>query len=323
LLNYFRKALNGQGKIYSADISETAPAAEEADKSFLLPPISAPDYVSSLLDICQKHHVSAIIPLNDLELPLLAKNKELFEHHKIKVLVSSYRVIDICFDKWKTHLFLLSQGIKNPATYLELNAAIKALNSGEITFPLAVKPRWGSASLAVEFAEDLDELSLVYNLVSKKLLRTPLADIYRSDPNHSVLIQKKLRGKEYGLDVINDLKGKFVASISREKLAMRAGETDKARTCFSTEFKELGRKIGAALCHVGNLDCDVFRSKDSIYVLEMNPRFGGGYPFSHVAGADVPRAIVMWLKGKHASPDCFSVSEGVVSVKYDSLVVFK
>ena len=30
----------------------------------------------------------------------------------------------------------------------------------------------------------------------------------------------------------------------------------------------------------------------------MNARFGGGYPFSHLAGVNLPMAIIKWLKNE-------------------------
>lgn len=45
-----------------------------------------------------------------------------------------------------------------------------------------------------------------------------------------IMIQKKLTGKEYGLDVMNDLEGNNVAVSFKQKLAMRAGDTDRVVT---------------------------------------------------------------------------------------------
>lgn len=87
-----------------------------------------------------------------------------------------------------------------------------------------------------------------------------------------IMIQEKLTGKEYGLDVMNDLEGNKVAVSVKQKLAMRAGETDKAVTVDLPEVREIGHKIGTALKHIGNLDVDIMQNEKGEYcVLELNP----------------------------------------------------
>src|SRR5690606_10426320 len=120
--------------------------------------------------------------------------------------------------------------------------------------------------------------------------------------------QERLNSPEYGLDVINDLQGRYVTTFARRKLAMRAGETDRAVTIADERFTKAGARIGTTLRHVGNLDCDVFLREEEPVVLEMNPRFGGGYPFSHAAGAHVPAALVAWASKRDIDPSWLKIS---------------
>ena len=83
----------------------------------------------------------------------------------------------------------------------------------------------------------------------------------------------------------------------------------------------VGRAIGRQLGHVGLLDCDVFVGEKGVVVLEMNPRFGGGYPFSHVAGANLPACLVAWALGEPLDPGWLSVQPNVTASKCDRLVV--
>ena len=46
------------------------------------------------------------------------------------------------------------------------------------------------------------------------------------------LLQKYIKGKEYGMDILNDLNGNYLHSFTREKLLMRNGETDKAKAVY-------------------------------------------------------------------------------------------
>ena len=102
---------------------------------------------------------------------------------------------------------------------------------------------------------------------------------------------------------------------------MRAGETDKAVTRDLPEVREIGRKIGEALKHIGNLDVDIMQRADGTYcVLELNPRFGGGFPFSYEAGVNMPKAIIQWVKGEVVDPSMLVPEYDRMFAKNDYLV---
>ena len=123
-----------------------------------------------------------------------------------------------------------------------------------------------------------------------------------TDKECCLIAQEKVTGTEYGLDIVNDLAGRHVTTFVKRKLAMRAGETDKAVTVSHPALEAVGRRIGEALRHIGNLDCDVFVDGERFWVLELNPRFGGGYPFTHRAGANLPAALIAWAQGETVDP---------------------
>lgn len=321
LLRYFREALAGQGRVYAGDSNAFAPALQEADGVFLLPAVSASGYVSTLLDLCEKYDIGLLVSLNDLELPILARHRMAFAEIGTRAVVSAPEIIETSFDKWQTWKWLCAQGIDAPATWTSLDDAEEALSRGDLVFPLVIKPRWGTASIGVHVATDHEELGLYYRLTRKELAHTFLADIGSSDRSHTVIIQQCLSGDEYGLDVVNDLDGNYVCTFVKRKLAMRGGETDRAITVRHHALEVLGERIGRALGHIGNLDCDVFMHGDQPVVLELNPRFGGGYPFSHIAGANLPAALVAWANGLDVDPLWFDIKPGVVASKYSELVV--
>lgn len=302
------------------DANPNAPALHEADMAFVVPSVSNPDYVNQLVRICESQHVSLVIPLNDLELPVMSRARASFEAVGALPVVSSPHVIDICFDKWRTVQFLQDIGISAPKSYLTLEDARQALRAGEVEFPLIVKPRWGSASIGVEAVQDLDELELALQFGCKKLHRTILRDASAAGSGENLLIQELLTGQEYGLDVVNDLHGNYVCTFAKMKLGMRAGETDRATVVRHPALESLGRRLGQALGHIGNLDCDVFLTEKGPYVLELNPRFGGGYPFSHAAGANLPKALLAWRQGLTAESTWFSIRHGLVVAKCDRLL---
>ncbi len=293
---------------------------QEADKAFLMPEVKAPEYVAVLLDICKTNEIGLLVSLNDLELPILAPACHRFHDIGTIPVVSSPDIIDIAFDKWRTAKFLATCGLQSCLTYVTLEDARLALSSGDVTFPLIVKPRWGTASIGIEKVESEKELELAFALTHHRLSKTFLAEVSASDQDRSVMIQECLSGQEYGLDVVNDLEGKTAAVFVKQKLAMRAGETDRAITVHNKALEGVGWTIGHALEHIGNLDCDVFLTEQGPRVLELNPRFGGGYPFSHEAGANIPAALIAWAEGRAPNPEWLRVTPGRTFSKCDRLV---
>lgn len=322
LLRYFKENMQEGDKIVATDMKLSAPALQVADIKLQVPAVYEDNYVDNLLKICEDYHIHALISLNDLELPILADNREKFEAMGVKAIVSSPEVIDICFDKYKTSKWIESIGLKTPKTYIHLQDVKDALKAGEISFPLFMKPRWGSGSIGLESIADMEELDIIYHLLSKKIKRSILSNA--SVGNDYILIQEKLTGKEYGLDVMNDLAGRNVAVAVKQKLSMRAGETDKAITIDLPKVREIGAAIGRELKHIGNLDVDIMQRANGDYcVLELNPRFGGGFPFSYEAGVNLPKAIIEWLKGEEVDTSMLMPQYGKMFAKNDYLMEIK
>lgn len=320
LINYFKEALKGDGKVFASDMQLTAPALVDADVAVQVPAIYSEEYIPSLIKIIEENNIKCVISLNDLELPILSEAKSKIEALGARVIVADEHAIKIAFDKWETMKFLESNGLKSPKTFIDINKAKAAIQSGELRFPLVIKPRWGSASIGIDFPEDLEELEIAYKLQTIRLKRTILAEASKEDIDHAILIQEKIPGKEYGMDVLNDFEGNYVGTFVREKLQMRSGETDKAISVIDERFDKVGKIIGTHLKHIGNLDCDVFEHDGELYVLELNPRFGGGYPFSHEAGSNTAAIYIEWLKGSNDVSKHSNYKEGIMFSKCDRLL---
>lgn len=318
LAEYFKAALlrtEGSGsRVYVAN-SRVSPAWQAADQGIVTPLIYDENYIPFLLKTCRKYQIDLLLSLFDADLPVLAKHKELFAMAGTTVAVSDPEVIQICNDKWATIEFLKKLKLPAPATFLSLPESLAALQAGRISWPVIVKPRWGMGSLAIYEAENEEELKVLYRKSRKQISAGYLQYEAGQDKERCVLIQEKLPGQEYGLDVINDLNGNYQTTIVKKKLAMRSGETDMAETVDDPELKMLGETLGRNIGHLGNLDADVFDAAGRLYVLEMNARFGGGYPFSHLAGVDLPEAIIRWKLGNLPDPELLTPRIGVTGFK--------
>lgn len=315
MVGYFREALGSDGRVLASN-SEMTYTLSLADDYVLTPNIYDGEYIPFLLDYCQREKVDAIVSLFDIDLPVLARHKAEFETIGTRVIVSDHPVTQICNDKWQTVQWLLSLGLKQPKSFISLDAAKDALKNGEIHYPLFLKPRWGMGSIGLYEVESDKELDALYERLVRVIGRTYLRFESAATPDESVLIQEELHGKEYGMEILNDLQGNMATLVVKRKLAMRAGETDIAEIVDPAPYRVMAEKISQQLKHVGNLDVDFFLTDEGdVIVLEMNCRFGGQYPFSHLAGVDFPRQIVSWLKGESNHPELLTAKVGTKCCK--------
>lgn len=314
MVEYFKQAIEGSGELHVSN-SELTYAMELADKSTISPLINDEKYIDFLFSYCINNNIEVIIPLFDIDLSILALNKEKFLKKGIYVVVSNFESTRICNDKWLTYQFLKLNGLKTPISYLSIEKCKKDIENKIIQYPLIVKPRWGMGSIGIYEAENIRELKIFYDKTKKTILRSYLKIESKIDFDNSVIIQEKAMGNEYGLDVFNDLEGNFVCCIPKQKLSMRAGETDSAIIIEDKTLYRLGEKLSKSLKHIANLDVDCIKVGDDFYFIDLNCRFGGQYPFSHLAGVNFPKVIIGMLEEKKIEKDLIKARVGVKGVK--------
>lgn len=323
MVKYFKNVLKGKGKVFASNSIETN-TLHEADSYVITPQIYDENYIMFLLCYCKKENIQAIISLFDIDLPVLSRNRELFEKEGIKLVISDYNVTTICNDKWLTYKFLCRIGVKQTPSFISKEKTIEEINEGIISYPLYIKPRWGMGSIGVYKVDNEDELNVLYNKLYKEIFNTYLKFESEIDRESCIIIQQSIIGQEYGIEILNDLEGNYVATFAKRKISMRAGETDIAETVNPFQFENTAKIISSNLKHVGNLDVDCFLTDNGdLYVLEMNCRFGGQYPFTHNSGVDEPQQIINWLEGKDTDMKLLTQRDGVKSCKELVPVIIK
>lgn len=314
MVKYFKDVLNGNGEVHVCNSDDKTVAFHYADNAVVSPLIYDDNYIPFLLKYCEENKIDILLSLFDIDLPVLSKNKDKFAQIGTKVIVSDLEIVEICNDKWKTYEFLKENGFNVPKTYLTLEDTINAIDRGEINYPVIVKPRFGCGSIAMSIAED--EMALLYYFRrNTRIINRSYLKYESSQVEDKIIYQECLDGQEYGVDVINDLKGEFQNAIVKKKIAMRSGETDIAQVVDEPEIFETSRKLASITKHIANMDCDMFLVNGKPYILEMNARFGGGYPFSHMAGCNLPKAIVDWCNGNIVSDEVLIAKAGIVAYK--------
>ena len=304
VVQYFRKALAGEGKIIATDCSPYAPALYEADAHYIVPRITEPGYIETIFDICKKEQIKGVISLIDPELSLIAKYKEEFVALGVTVIESSYELCERTLNKWEMYQWMTTHGYPCAKSYIDIETFKEAIEKKEICFPVFVKPAKGSASLHISVANDMETVELLFG------------------HEDGMMIQEFMKGQEIGVDCYIDLISKEVVSIfSKKKLVMRAGETDKAISFRDEKLFAEVEKFVLENGFEGQIDIDIFEKDGVYYFSEVNPRFGGGYPHAYECGADHMTLIKNNLKGI-ANPKCIGqYASGKVMMKYNEIMI--
>lgn len=314
MVKYFKEVLGDTGKVYVCNSDDKSIAFKYADEKVISPLIYDENYIPFLLDYCKKKSIDILISLFDIDLLMLAKHKKQFEETGTRVIVSNPQIVEICNDKWKTYQFLVNNGFHAPVTFLNINDVLEKITQGKLDYPIVVKPRYGCGSISVAIAYDEEDLHYLTKKANMDIANSYLK--YESAAaEEKVIYQECLSGQEYGADIINDLEGKNKSVIVRKKIAMRSGETDIAELVDEPAIRRELEKLSQVTKHIANMDCDIFLVDGAPYILEMNARFGGGYPFSHMGGCNLPKAIVEWVKGNTVDKNVISARAGVTGFK--------
>jgi carbamoyl-phosphate synthase large subunit len=317
LLRSFRRAVSdlrpgGRGRVLAIDSSWYSSAYHDADEGFLVPRIDDPDHVSRLLQICEREGVDLVVPTTDREWPVWSTAVADFAALGTTVAVSAPEVLAIASDKQRTNEWLCANGFP---TVRQCRPAEALADPSSWPLPLMAKPRFGSASEGVGLVRDRDELELV---AARDAAGGTLAD---GRPGE-MLVETVAAGVEHTIDVIVDRSGLCLCAVPRRRLEVRGGEVSKGVTVRSPELIELAHGLAKALPGpYGVLNFQVFAdpSTGELAVIEINPRFGGGFPLAYAAGADYPRWLLEDLLGL-PSTATDEWRDGLVMLRYDAAV---
>ncbi len=304
IIQYFKRELAGQGLVIATDCSKLAPALYDADKYYILPRINTDNYLDMVIDICRKENIKAVLSLIDPELSIIAKNKTLFIDLGIVPVISDYDSVELCFDKFRMAKFLDENGFLTARSYIDKNKFYSDVDAGRISYPVFVKPVKGSASININKVYSKEELKV-------------LLDRY-----DDLMIQEYMDGRELGADVYIDLiSGELVSIFLKEKIKMRAGETDKSVSIKNNELFALISDFVKIANLSGIIDVDIFEKDGVYYISEVNPRFGGGYPHAHECGVNIVKMIIENIKGKANPINWGQYNEGAYMMKYSDIKI--
>jgi carbamoyl-phosphate synthase large subunit len=306
LLRSFRKAakeLKLNCCFLGTETTELSSALQLCDKKFIVKPVSHENYIKQLLQIIKQNHVKLLVPTVDLDLQILAENKERFAAAGCTVLVSKPQAVKICQDKRKTFEFLVKNGFDTPKTL----SVKQALAKKNLRYPCFLKPWDGYASRGNAIVRNRRELTFYAEKI----------------PN--CIVQEFIRGQEFTCDVFVDFNLQVKCIVPRKRIETRAGEVSKSKVTKNSKIMqhttELIKNLGAG---PGVITVQLILTKDKkIKFIEINPRFGGGAPLSIKAGANFPKWILQQLIVKKPKVKFDDFKDNLIMLRYDAEVWLK
>lgn len=303
----FRKSLNGIGTVVGTDNWSVAPALFLADKQYVVPKITAPNYIEEVLKICEKEDIKAISTFIDPEIEVLSQNRELFLEKGILPLCPSSHTAHLCFDKYEMFKYMKEQGVRTVLTYNSLDSFKDGLSKKEIAFPVFIKPISGSGSVGAQRVNTMEELEVLF-----------------SENKFTYIIQELMTGGDCDADVYVDcISHKAVSAFLKRKIETRIGGASKTVSFKDQKLFDFIELVCSKLELNGACDMDFFYKDGEYYLSEINPRFGGAYLHAYGAGVDFVKLIKNNIDGIENENQIGQYDEGVLMLMYDDVVITK
>ena len=286
------------GKVFCTDINPgLSPACIIANDFFKVPRVTEISYVQKLLDVCLKNQIGLVIPTIDTELLVLAKNRKMFKENGITLLVSDTDLIELCRDKRETAKLFEMLNIETPLI----------LDKESLSFPCFCKPYDGSCSVGAFAVNERSELT-------EDILQNPKNMFMELVPSTY---------SEYTIDGYYTDSHQLKCLVPRKRIEVRAGEVSKGITKKNFVYDYLIERVSELRGARGCITFQLFVNDETMSVkgLEINPRFGGGYPLSNAAGAKFTDWIIKEYFLKQKISFFGDWEDNLLMLRYDASVL--
>ena len=302
LLRRFRMAAADLGvglEVVACDLEpELSAACRVADRAYAVPHCDDPAFFAIIGDIVREHGVRLVVPTIDTELAVYAEAAPELARRGVRVNIASPDVIAVARNKLRTMEVLAAAGVPVPRT-----AALCDVRRPpcDWAWPALMKPQGGSSSRGLRILNGPQDLPATVE--------------------EPMIVQELLDGPEYTVNVFLSAEGVLRAAVPHRRLRVRGGEVEKGRTERHEVLEDYARKIADALPGAAGAMCfqALVDPNKGAKVIEINARFGGGYPLADEAGAKFAR----WLLEETLSLPSSANNdwrEGMLMIRYDEAV---
>lgn len=284
---------NIDGQIFVADANpELSSVCMSSENALKILKVNETGYVDNLKQIINDHSINIVIPTIDPELIRVAGLEKI--DHQFHPIISNSKIVDTFATKTSTYNFFRDHDVKTPNI---------VKNPTKNDLPLFAKLDNSSSSVGAQKVETEQQLLFLLN----------------SEKNY--VFQEFIDGNEFTIDFFVDYNKELTAIIPRQRLEVRAGEVSKALTVndpdLISQTKEVIKRLDGAY---GPMCIQAIQNKTGIYFIEINTRFGGGYPLTHQSGANFIEYIYNHFFGIPSTPT-LDWSSNMLMLRYDHEVI--
>ncbi len=249
------KVLGKEVKIFSYELDRFVPIASIAEIIVGKKWDDAAVY-EHLTEVIVKNNIHIVLPFVDPAIFICAQLKTKLS--QVFIPVSDEAVCEAMFDKVKANAWFMQHEVPVPGS--------------DGSFPMIAKPRKGSASKGLVVIKNQEELSA-------------FKAAYKEE---NYLMQRYLDAEEFTVDAYVAKEKKILSIVPRKRLEVSAGESTRSITVKDIEIVDLSKRVLTLAAFRGPITLQFLREKGTgrLFIMEINPRFGGGVLTSIKAGAD-------------------------------------
>lgn len=305
-------------KVYVANsVAANLPPAELSDGNFVVPSVSAPDYIDTLISICKKYGISIIMPTATLELEIMARAKDVFMQHGIIVSVSSIESLLVANNKialYGCYSDLMPKQIipKNVSDIDTFAVMFKYKNS---SICCKVDNLCGGKGFAIVDDRKCNDTSLFNKFAENRYISLHDLKSIVSNGKNKVILQQRIDGLDYTVSVLAK-EGVVTHICGYVGYMMAFGSIMYGEIKPNDMAYEIVEKIVAELGLDGNVAFDFILKKDGkVVLLEINPRINASLPFVRQAGCNMVYLRCKQLLG-YDVPISYDITNGLKMKKF-------
>lgn len=277
---------NCRVSVYVANCNEEdLPPSSCCDGTFVVPKLTAPNYINHILFLCKEYSIDIIMPTSSLELVLMAKNKDLFNKHGVIVSVSSLESLSIANNKIK-----LWKHFKDVMPSQQVVFNVKEARDFIGRFEsVCCKPAdlYGGKGFAVIDDENSINTSLFHAYGKKHYIsHEQLYEIVEKSPN-GIILQEYHKGADYMVSVLAE-NGRVLYLCGYWGDVVEFGAVVKDRIADLPKAYEIAEMVVQRLGIDGNVGFDfIVKDDGTVLLLDVNLRINATLQFPAKAGCNL------------------------------------